>query len=86
MRSTCHFQRQEPALGALGFYNVTKVEALILADRCFITPKHWKVDLLDPLRIVDADIHTVKVRLCHSCEWRFAWALKANFETVLRGD
>ena len=70
------------AHGALGFYNVAKVQELILQDRCFIIPQHWKASLLDRRRIMGADVDMVNVRIYHSQESRFAWALKANFETA----
>ena len=74
------------AHGALGYYNLPKVEALILKDRCFIIPKHWQASLLDRQRILGADVDMVNVRLYSSSESRFAWALKANFETTFGSD
>lgn len=70
------------AHGALGFYNVAKVKLLIVQDRCFIIPKHWKASLLDRQRILGADVDMLKVRIYSPSESRFAWALKANFETA----
>ena len=74
------------AHSALGFYNVAKVKLLIVQDQCFIIPKHWKASLLDRQRILGADVDMVNVRLYSSSESRFAWALKANFETAFGGD
>ena len=74
------------AHGALGFYNVAKVESLILQERCFIIPKHWQASLLDRQRILGADVDMVKVRVYSSSDSRFTWALKANFETVFGSD
>ena len=61
------------------------MEALILQDRCFIIPKHWRASLLERQRILGADVDMLNVRLYSSSESRFVWALKANFETVF-GD
>ena len=70
----------------LGFYNVAEVQKMIVQDRCFIIPKHWKASLLDRQRISGADVDMVNVRLYSSSESRFVWALKANFETAFGGD
>ena len=74
------------AHGALGYYNIPKLQELILQDRCFIIPKHWQASLLDRQHIMGADVDMVKVRIYHSSESRFAWALKANFETVFGSE
>ena len=73
------------AHGALGFYNLPKVEAMILRDQCFIIRQHWKARLLERQRIQGADVDMVKVHLDSGASARFAWALKANFETAF-GD
>ena len=74
------------AHGALGYYNIPKVQKLILQDRCFIIPKHWQASLLDRQRIMGADVDMLKVRIYSSSESRFAWSLKANFETAFGSE
>ena len=41
-----------------------------------------EASLLDRQRILGADVDMVKVRIYSPSESRFAWALKANFETA----
>ena len=73
------------AHGALGYYKLETVERLVVQDRCFIIPKHWRATLLERQRIQGVDVDMVNVRLYSSSESRFAWSLKANFETAF-GD
>ena len=70
------------AHGAIGFYNLAKVQALIIEDRCFIMGEHWRVLLLDRQRIMGADVDMLNVRLALGNESRRVWSLKKNFESM----
>ena len=67
---------------AMGFFNTSKVELLIISKDCFIMQKHWKPKILDEKIIQGADVKMVEVRLEGQGEALFAWSLLKNFDFI----
>lgn len=69
------------AHGAIGYYNFTKVQLLIAAERCFLMRKHWTPRITDERTIGGVNVKMVHVRLDNmGADVRIAWALLKNFE------
>ena len=61
------------AHSALGFYNLKKVRALVVQDRCFTMGKHWRARLIKRRRIMGVDVVMVKVRPSSSRPPSLTW-------------